>query len=472
MATNNAASMPSVVLEALKEMGYSPDTSMAASVELWWAWYTATDSWYDHDEQVDGHTMRVKRLTLHPARRVCEEWASSILDDDGTKIGTDAEAVTELLDEWAGDTRFVPTAQKCLGRAFGVGTGALALWFDVRPTEGGATETSIRARRYDARMVVPLSWDDDGITDCAFVTRAYVDGAEVHQMQVHAMSDETGTYHVLTRLFDAKDGREVTSDALIPDFDTMSERPTFAILRPALDNVRAEGTYMGQSVFADAIDAIKGVDGAFDSLVREIDATKVKIFMSDELFDMQVDKDGAYRPMPMSPENTVIRKVSDAGLSHMYEVYSPAIRSAAISEAMNAALSQLGSLTGFGADHFRFDKTAGLRTATEVASDNAEFMRNVRKHENELRPQLEGLLESVLVCQRALNGWPVPDGCAVTVDFDDSIIQDTPAEKSQMLAEVAAGVVPAWMYLQRFYAMGEDEAKALAAGPEVLDFGA
>ena len=416
--------------------------------------------------------MQVRRLTLHPARRVCEEWAESILDDDGTKIGTDDKSVTEMLGKWASSTCFIPVAQKCIGRAFGVGTGALALWFDVRPTSDGSTEVAIRARRYDARMVVPLSWDDDGITDCAFVTRAYVDGHEVHQMQVHELSDETGTYHVLTRLFDVKESREITSDSLIADFDTTSDRPTFAILRPALDNVRADGTYMGQSVFADAIDAIKGVDSSYDSLMREIDATKVKIFMSDELFDMQTDKDGSYRPIPMSPENTVIRKVSDAGIDHMYEVYSPAIRSDQIIKALNAALSQLGSLTGFGPDYFRFDKTAGLRTATEVSSDNSRFMRTIRKHENELRPQLEGLLSALLLCQRELNGWPVPKECGVTIDFDDSIIQDTPAEKAQMLAEVAAGVVPSWMYLERFYAMGEEEAKALSADPEVLDLGA
>jgi len=467
MATENVQGIPQCVTDALREMGYQPDPTMRGLIESWWAWYTASDDWYSHTEGLDGQRYSVRRMTLHPARRVCEEWASLILDDDGTKVGTDAEQVTDLLDEWVTGTRFVSIAQKCLGRAFGIGTGALALWFDVQ-----GDEVAIRARAYDARMVLPLSWDDDGVTECAFVTRAYVDGREVHQLQVHELDEETGTYHVVTRLFDAERGDELRSESIIADFDTTSGRPTFAILRPAIDNVHAEGTYMGQAIIADAVDAIKGVDGAYDSLVREIDATKVKIFMSDELFDMQVDQTGKLRPLPMSPENTVIRKVSDAGIGHMYEVYSPAIRADAITEALNAALSQLGSLTGFGPDYFRFDKHGGVRTATEVASDNSQLMRNIRKHENELRPQLEGLLAALLTCQRELNGWPVPEGCGVTVDFDDSIIQDTASEKAQMRGEIAEGIVPSWMYLVRFYSMGEDEAKALAQGPEVLDLGA
>ena len=286
------------------------------------------------------------------------------------------------------------------------------------------------------------------------------------------MDEATGHYHVVTRIFDEKSGEEQHPDGILPDFDTGSDLPTFAIIRPAVDNVYAEGTYMGQSVFADAIDAVKGVDNAFDSMQREIDATKVKVFMDEALFDLQRDGEGKLRPVPMSPENTIIMKVAGVGTENMYEVFSPEIRTAALAEALNVALSELGDLTGFGQDYFRYDKGGGLKTATEVSADNSAFMRNIRKHENELRPQLERLLMSLLSCQRALNGWPALEGCAVTVDFDDSIIQDTASEKAQMLAEIAAGVVPKWMYLVRFYAMSEEEARAMAPEPEALDLGA
>lgn len=467
MATNNQNSLPSCVLEALRGMGFKPDDSMRAQAQEWWEWYTAKAAWYDKTESVDGHSFKVRRNTLHPARRVCREWASAILDDDGTKVAAELDEVTDLLEEWVTSTRFIPTAQRALERAFGVGTGALALWFDV-DEEG----VDIRARRYDARTILPLSWDDDGVSECAFVTRAYVDGRAVHQLQAHLVDEATGHYHVTTRLFDERSGEEVFPDGILPDFETGSDLPTFAIIRPAVDNVYAEGTYMGQSVFADAIDAVKGVDNAFDSMQREIDATKVKVFMDEALFDLQRDGEGKLRPVPMSPENTIIMKVAGVGTDNMYEVFSPEIRTAALAEALNVALSELGDLTGFGQDYFRYDKSGGLKTATEVSADNSAFMRNIRKHENELRPQLERLLMSLLSCQRVLNGWPAPEGCAVTVDFDDSIIQDTASEKAQMLAEIAAGVVPKWMYLERFYAMSEEEALAMAPEPEALDLGA
>lgn len=467
----NEHTIPSCVMDALRSMGYeNPDTSMASMAWTWWAWYTASAEWYDHTEVRDGTRYKLRRQSLHPARRVCREWASAILDDDGTKIGTDQEPVTELLDDWVKGTRFVSTAQRCLERAFGVGTGALALWFEAM----ASGDVDVRARRYDARTVIPLTWDDDGVTACAFVTDAYVEGRKSYQLQVHEASEETGTYHVVTRVFDAEDGREVESESIIADFDTGVDLPTFAIVRPALDNVYAEGTYMGQSVFADAIDAIKGVDNAFDSMQREVSVTKAKIFASADMFDMAQNEDGSYRAVPMDPDDIYVVKLDTVSADAMYEVFSPTIRTAQLADALDVALSELGDLTGFGQNYFRMSKDGGMKTAREVTSDNSAFARNIKKHENELRPQLEGLLACVLACQRQLNGWPVPDDCSVSVDFDDSVISDTDAEKANMRAEIAEGIMPKWKYLVRFYAMSEEDARALIAEtePEVVDYGA
>ena len=59
----------------------------------------------------------------------------------------------------------------------------------------------------------------------------------------------------------------------------------------------------------------------------------------------------------------------------------------------------------------------------------------------------------------------------MTIVWDDSIITDTQAEKTQMLSEIAAGVVPKWMYLVRFYGKSEEEAQLLMPEQTVLDVG-
>lgn len=454
-----AYSIPECVTKYLQDRGYGPDTSMQTEVSGWWDWYTSTAGWYKQSTIAQGRWYKREISSLHPARRVCREWAATILDDNATSFTVDAgpnadsSAATEALADWVAKTRFLPTAQMCIERAFATGTGALALWFDVRD---GQIE-KIRARRYDARMILPLSWDDDGVTECAFCTQAHAAGKKVDQLQMHVLSPETGTYHVITKLFFK--GQEITSESILADFDTGSADPTFCVLKPTIDNVRQDGTFMGQSIFADALDALKGVDNTWDSIQREISATKVKVFATDDMFDVSTDKDGTTtKIIPWAPEDVVVRLPGN-GVQNLFETFSPDIRLNPLREALNVAWAEVGDIVGFGKTFLRMDRDGAAKTATEVSSDNAAFARNIRKHENGIGPALEGLLASLV----QIFGW-APAGASVRVNFDDSVITDTQTEKAMALAEVGGGVMSVWEYRMKFY--GEDEATARARAAE------
>ena len=56
-------------------------------------------------------------------------------------------------------------------------------------------------------------------------------------------------------------------------------------------------------------------------------------------------------------------------------------------------------------------------------------------------------------------GESVPDEGNVRVLFDDSIIQDTEAEKERDMKEVAAGFMQAWEYRVRWYRESEETAR-------------
>lgn len=450
----NEYTIPAKVQQAIKDAGYTIDSSMTSRILDWWTWYTAENTWYDGFEHVDEHAVHRHRMSLHPARRVCREWVSVMLDDEGTRVTAADEGSDAVLQAWLGSTRFLMTAQRCVERAFALGTGALALWFEVRD-EG----TIVRARRFDARMVVPLSWDDEGVSECAFCTQSTLHGRKVDVLQMHVLDASTGTYHVRTRMFG--EGGEVTDDGTIADFDTGSRLPTFAVMRPNIDNVYADMSAFGQSVFADAIDTVKTVDECFDSFSRELKDTKIKTFMSDELFDVDPATGDA---LPMDSDASVIRKVMGRDVSSMIQTFAPDIRIDPITRALDMALSQLGDQTGFGPQYFRYDVHGGVKTATEVSSDNSAFARNIVKHENLLRPALEQLLACVLDCLRVHDGAPVTEGCTVSVDFDDAIIQDTDAERTMALAEMASMPdVPQLKadYLVRFKGYAPDEAARL-----------
>ena len=195
--------VPDNIMEALRQMGYAPDTSMGAQVQGWWEWYTSTSAFYDENQVVGGRAMHRHRLTIHPARRVCREWASLLLNDQ-TAIVADSDDADAALSARLDDVHLVQRGQGMVERAFALGTGAWALSFDV-----GTEDTAVRLRRYDARQILPLSWDEDGCSECAFASETIVRGARYSQLQVHELDMETGTYHVLTRLWrgDREHGR-------------------------------------------------------------------------------------------------------------------------------------------------------------------------------------------------------------------------------------------------------------------------
>lgn len=455
MAAKDEFSKPGHVLGWLRGLGV-PYTSMDGDVARWWDWYTARAKWYDRvgfDWQRK-RRHRYRLYTLHPARRVCREWAS-LMFDDGTTFSAGKPRANEWLQRWARDNRMLVVGKRCTERAFALGTGAVALWFDVPADASRAVR--VRPRRYDARMMVPLDWDDDEVTACAFVTRAFVGGRSLTQAQAHVPDPSTGTYHVLTRLWDER-GVPVSPDGVIADLDTMQPLPTFAVFRPALDNSVADSSPFGVSVFEDAIDACKAVDEAFDTCVRELLVSKPKIFMSDDLLDV-VDDRGRKVVVPMAPEETVIRTVAGASGEDVLKTFQPDVRSDQLVRMLDQARAQLGDLTGFGAAYFQSDRAGGLKTATEVSADNSALMRNLANHEAEVGSALERTLAAAVSCARSLGAADVEeDFGGVTVSWDDSIIEDTPAEKSQMQSEIAAGIASAWEYRVRFY--GEDEATA------------
>lgn len=253
--------VPEYVRAYLRGAGYSTRAleDMEPHVREWDRWMRAVGEFYDYrDTDGFGRVYQVHRRSIMPAMRVCRERGSLLLDER-TVVACESQACTDWLGSLLSTTGFWGGAQETVARAFGLGTGAFAVWMDVG-------RHLVRVRHYDARMVVPLSRDADGVRECAFVTRCFSRGALLDQMQMHMVGDD-GTYGIRTVCFDG-DGREVAVPGVAGDVATGCVGPTFGIVRPAVPNTRVDFSPYGQSVFADAVDAVRSVDLAYDALIN------------------------------------------------------------------------------------------------------------------------------------------------------------------------------------------------------------
>ena len=685
--------VPEHVRDYLRTLGFHlPLEAMEEHIRSWHGWMQATGRFYDYrDQDGFGRVYEVHRRSIHPAMRVSREWGALLLNEK-TSVVCESQECTEWLESYFARTGFFSAAQATVVRAFGMGTGAWALWID--PDAG-----NVRIRRYDARMIVPLSWDEEGVTECAFVTRAFYRGKAVDQLQLHlrvegdgggccgggsfspslsspshsllsavsalspslsapspsspslspspfsplpfsslrASSDGLGfgsapsqsayirallaqaaesrdeflkeletlqlpaewtpeqraafmswimkgvsgfypwleaapsqafsemgrcgeassasskacspskssapsasspehskgkagngmsvsqssssskssrgseagsagnvaasskssavggngmagsgaalsksssgkgrgkagassslssaaasvSYRIVTVCFD-EEGRIIEPEGVCAEYDTGCPYPTFAIVKPAIENTRVDMTPYGQSIFADAIDAVQAVDLAFDSMINELDVGKMRIFLSDVLFDQE--RDGKKRvAIPFGRQDcTVFRKVMST--EDTIQEFAPALRTSAQVEALRIALQTLGDLCGLGLTYFDFDSTGYVKTATEVASEQQALMRNVARHEHALEQSIVGISRALLWIARGF-GVALPDEGDMRVDYDDSIITDKYQEKKQDLAEVGVTMSVA-EFRAKWYSESEDIAQERAA---------
>ena len=440
--------VPACIKDYLRRRGWRLALDdMEPHIRAWDDWMRARGDFYDYrDTDSLGRAYELHRRTIMPAMRVCREWGSLLLNEK-TCVSCSDQAATDWLESFFSSCDFWGRAQETVARAFGLGTGAFALWLDV-------SRRLVRIRHYDARMVVPLCWDADGIRECAFVTRAFTKGAAVDQLQMHVLDDD-GTYRIESACFDME-GNEVAVPGVADAIQTGSTFPTFGILRPAVPNTRADMSPYGQSIFADAVDAIQSVDLCFDALMNEVDAGKMRVFLSDVLFETERDSNGLRVAIPFGKRDcTVFRKVMST--EDTIHEFAPQLRTDSQAKALRLALQVLGDLCGLGLSYFDFDSTGYIKTATEVSSDNSALMRNIKKNENAISGAITDVAHATLACARML-GEQIPDEGDVAIQFDDSIVQDTDAEKKRDMTEVAAGLMLPWEYRVKWY--GEDEATA------------
>jgi len=449
-------SIPGYVQRYLKDNGYTVAiTPMLNYINRWYRWLRADGDFYEHNKiDAKGHRYRYKRRSVQPARRVCREWASLLLNED-VVITTENESINEWLEGYLDSINFLSQGQDLITRSFALGTGAWALWVSLDPVAGN----KVFVRRYDARMVLPLSYDDDGVSECAFVTRAAYGGKLVDQLQMHVKVGDT--YFIKTKMW--KDEIPFTPEGIITDFNSLSPYPTFSIVSPAIDNTCVDVSPYGESVFHAAIDTLQAVDICFDAIYNEVDMSKMRIFIGDMLIDKQPDGEGGTTVIPFGKDDVIFRKLTSSK-EDLIETFAPNLRTEAQLNAYHAAWQTLGDLTGFGIDYFSVNTgRRGLRTATEVSADNSALMRNIHKHENILEDAIASILRAVISCGQSWLDCPAGDPGIININFDDSIITDVQSEKAQSLLEVGR-TLNAWEYRVEYYGETEEEAKANVPG--------
>lgn len=401
------------IREWLVENKYNTATDETYSHILeWLEWYQNDVEKFHKYKVFNGVvTKEEERYKLGMAKKVCEDWANLLLNEKvAIKAGNYEKRLQEVLD----NNNFLVRANQLIEMAFALGTGAIVEYLD-------GEEVMIDYIRAD--MIYPLSWDNGDITECAFGSVRVIDGKEVLYLQIHRLGksdneEDSEHYYIENKYIDRKESKELDPpEGVIPLVPTGYDKPLFQIITPNICNNIDLDSPLGVSVFANAIDQLKGCDLVYDSYMNEFVLGRKRILIPISFAKMQMEKDGVAAPAFDASDTVYYQMPGDRDSNLKLTEVDMSIRANEHELAVQRSLDVLALKTGLGTGRYQFD-SSGVKTATEVISDKSDLYQNRQKNAIIVNAALIDMVEAIAFLDAEKE-------VEVSIDFDDSIIEDT-----------------------------------------------
>lgn len=407
-------------------------------------------------------TMNAGKLACtQMARYVWNERCSINVSQKDYK-GDDPDPLNEFLQCVLRDNSFGTAFGDLVEKVFALGGGALKEWVEIPKDENGndVGEGRIRISYHMASQFVPTAWENNRVREGLFVSREAKDGFYYSTVEWHRWNGDT--YRVTNEVYrkEIKDGEPQNIlgwwyplDRIYPLLSPATEikglgNTMFQYIRPFGANYADDNSPLGMSIFAPALNTLHSLDIIFDSLQREFTLGKKRIIVPARALRKVPAINGSGIPQSFFDANDEVYQALAFDDVEGLKIHDNSVdlRVTPHIDGINGELSILCAQLGFDPGTLAFDKSAGLKTATEVISENSKTYGTVKAHENGLQDALENMVHSIMelatVYDVKWQGRPVSEllknGYSVSVKFDDSIIQDRSADIDEGLKLISA----------------------------------
>lgn len=462
------------IFEKLKERGFDTvPESFYTSIGVWKSWYEGEVKDFHMYKVFNGQKqVQCRRYTMGMAKKVSEDWANLLMNEK-VKITLEGKAEQEFFDSVCKENNFLVKASEMQEAKSAMGTVAYVpriVGAMVNPETGfvSGNAESIKLDYCTAENIFPLSWENGRVKECAFSTSFTAQNEKYLYLQIHRL-DEKKEYIIENVLYRDQNGNLSDVEAsTVPGFEnippvvrTGSSKRQFVVDRLNIANNVDISLPMGISVYANAIDQLKGVDIAYDSYVNEFVLGKKRIIVKPE-----ATKDIDGEPV-FDPNDTVYYVLpEDSQNGSVIDQVDMTLRTAEHNAGLQDMLNALSSKCGFGENHYKFDN-GNISTATQVISENSSMFRTIKKHEIILEDVLIELCRIILRLGNTYMGAGLNEDVEISIDFDDSIIEDKATDFTRDMQMVSAGIMNDWEFRAKW--MNEDPATAKKSLPKMED---
>lgn len=436
--------------------------------------YSYIDTWKElymgyhgkiHDyyrRAIEGGNQKKRRLTLNVPKVATAEIASLIFNEKcEINIGTENKSLQKLVADTLQKNNFNQEFQRFLEYGFALGGMAVKAYMRADGTIG--------LNFVQADSFIPISWDNAGISEAVFVDTQYKGKYKYTHLEWHTWE---GSLYVVTHDLFRTDktsddiGIKVAITELYPDLQPRTpieklKQPLFAYFKPNSANNIDLSSPLGISIYHNSYDTLRAIDTAYDSFEREFRLGRKRIIVPSTAVRTVVGQDGEfYRYFDATDETyEAFYTGNDADVQDIKDI-SVELRVDEHISAINALLNLFSMQIGFSPGAFSFDAQGGIKTATEVVSENSKTFRTKQSHETIVESVLKQLVDIIV---NFGDLYDLIDGDSVydtTVTFDDSIAQDRNQDAQYYVSLVGAGLISKKKAIMKLFNLSEQDAEA------------
>ena len=416
---------------------------------------------------------------LNLSKAVCSELAGMVWTDqtevtvstNGIELAADEiDPLEAFVAKTLEENNFGVATLELIEKAAALGGASFKVWRDAKHDSEGKEIPDTGRLKIGYAMAdqfVPTAWDNAEITEGVFISRTAKGGYYYTRLEWHRWDGLT--YTITNQLYRApmfrnnnpkepQDilGMRVPLAEIYPLLDEETtvegvEKSLFSYFRTPTANNIDDNSPLGVSIYANAMETLHALDITFDSFVREFRLGKKRIIVPARMIKTVIDpQTGEQRRYFDATDETYEALSTDDPDSLKIQDNSVELRVEEHVAAMNAFLNIFCLQIGLSAGTFSFDAKSGLKTATEVVSENSKTYKTVKNFQNMLRPAIVRLVDNIIAVA-SLYDMTTPDGqsikelaargYSVNIAMDDGITQDRQTNINEGMALVGAGLL-------------------------------
>ena len=424
-------------------------------IQLWQNVFEGDPSW----KTVGTPTVSDKKKTrtmgmLNVAKVLCDCFTDLTFSEQ-VEITVDNEGYQEYINNQLNANGFWKNMPELLANAYALGGCAVKAYVvDKQP----------KIDYIHADKFAPLAWNGKEVYDGAFVSVAVKDGN--YYTLIERQSKGKVEYKLYCSWGSGVLGSPVELSELYGDLPPETKYgdidiPMFAYFKPSVSNNCEYDTPLGMSIYGNALDTLKALDVAFDSFSREFVLGKKRIIVPASCLQTVTDNDGNFvRYFDANDEAFVAFNAEDVDNFKVTD-NTVELRVEEHVKAINALLNILCLQVGLSAGSLSFDAVQGVKTATEVISQDSKTHRTIKSNQNLLTEMIESMVHSLIALGVWLGDIPKQE-YKLTVGWQDNVVVDDNTLIDNTIKQYSAGLIDLETALMKVHKFDEESAKKMA----------